>query len=60
MKEHIAVVHEGKKRHKCSICEKHLSTKHHMIKHIVVVHEGIKPHKWLYNQKGTTLLEELD
>ena len=47
MKEHIAVIHEGKKRNRCNICGKHLSTKHHMNKHIELIHKGIKPHKCL-------------
>ena len=38
-------VHEGKKPHKCSICDYSCSTTKNLKKHVEAVHDGKKPHK---------------
>ena len=45
MKIHIDAIHEGKKPHKCSICDHSCTTKTNLKHHFTAVHEGKKPHK---------------
>ena len=45
LRNHIAVVHEGKKSHICSICESSFSTKPYLKRHILSVHEDKKSNK---------------
>ena len=45
MKVHIDAIHDGKKPHKCFICDYCFTTKHELNRHFKVVHEGKKPHK---------------
>ena len=40
IKEGVNNVHEGKRSHKCSYCEKSFTEKGHLSEHIQVVHEG--------------------
>jgi len=45
LKQHIDSIHDGKKPHKCSICDQSFSQKGHLKEHTDSVHEGKKPHK---------------
>ena len=40
MKRHIESVHEGKKFHKCDVCEKRYLDKYDLTRHVKTVHEG--------------------
>ena len=42
LRDHIAAVHEGKKPHKCSICDYRCAQKTNLNRHILSVHQGIK------------------
>ena len=42
MKRHVVVVHEGRKRFKCEICNAEFGQKSDLNKHVAVVHEGKK------------------
>ena len=42
LKNHIATVHEGKKKFKCEICGTKFKTYHGMKGHIATIHEGKK------------------
>ncbi len=42
MKQHIATLHEGKKKIKCEICDKEFKSKLSMKGHIATSHEGKK------------------
>ena len=43
--QHVDAAHEGKKPHKCSICDYSTANKGYLKKQIEAVHEGKKPHK---------------
>ena len=43
LKQHIEVVHEGKKHFKCTHCDKEFSGKTDVKRHISGVHDKIKP-----------------
>ena len=45
MNEHIITIHEGKKPHKCLICDYSASQKAHLKSHIKWIHEGYKKQK---------------
>ena len=45
--EHIIAIHEGKKPHKCSLCDSSFGVKAHLRVHIERVHEGKKSYKCL-------------
>ena len=45
LKNHISLVHEGKKPFKCSICNVRFAQNQGLKKHIAAVHEGKKPFK---------------
>ena len=42
MKGHIAIIHEGKKKYQCDICNAEFKSKHGIKVHIVRIHEGKK------------------
>ena len=43
--QHDKVIHEGKKPHKCLICDYSCARKDQLKAHINAVHERMKPHK---------------
>ena len=45
MKEHIKIVHNGQKYHKCNSCGKAFSSAGDLKRHINSVHNGQKDHK---------------
>ena len=40
MKRHVISLHEGKKDHKCSICDRSFARKDRLKEHVNIVHEG--------------------
>ena len=48
---HIKVIHEGQRNHKCHNCGNNFSRPENLKAHIKAVHEGIKNHKCDYCQK---------
>jgi uncharacterized Zn-finger protein len=40
MKRHVDSVHEGKKCHKCSICDRSFARKAHLDVHVNLIHDG--------------------
>ena len=45
LKIHIYAIHEGKKLHKCSICDLSFAQKQYLKIHVYSLHEGKKSHK---------------
>ena len=44
LKKHIKTVHEGEKKHRCTICDKTFSMGYSLKKHIKTVHERERSH----------------
>ena len=55
---YTVAVHEGKKSHKCSICEKSFSQKGSLKLHNLPVHEGNKPHKCSFGETTFSLFRK--
>ena len=52
LKYHIEGVHEGKKPHKCTVCEKGFTLPGDLTKHIKQTHDKVKPNEYsLYEAK---------
>ena len=59
--DHIALVHERKNLHRCTICEKSFATKQVLQEHFDCVHDERKAKQiWLINNKKTLQFENIE